>query len=487
MGNRQTNSHHRIKQRYLKALEDAQLDFLEVEKKPDDFSTNSNLASFIAFSPEEPLDWKVHLEAYLDAKQDTYFWAKELLQYNVNLSSRFYRDGFASKEKRWMDTIFHERFSNDLFDINPITSDVLNAHDWSKTLLERTMMRAGGLETYNFDQTSDEVERAIEKQKKVNMKLASTIELAIKDNSNPFRILIEKFRRILYKHLESNIKESQAEKFEDCKEQRQSSKKEFVPKAMSARSKITQEAFEGLKKFMNLLIDCLSNMHNTSFGSSKAGALKELLMNVLLETIIDDKIYDFLFKLLKTENREEENVIEEQIKKLSEARPIDLNISPYLCLDDSVLCDKVISNIKANAKNSSWEKLLDDRIQRNTIPYKPAVQKLSELVNYETPIAKLKVIISLNPSICTCINDFWDGIPVSKEKLQIDADQYLSIMTYIVIKSDLKDLFTHVALANEFASLGSTSSYNAYSITTLQVAFYRLLNIDDVVKSNKYT
>jgi hypothetical protein len=484
MGNRSSSAHDRIKQRYLKALENAQIDFLEAEKKSDNLNSNANLASFVMDTSNEPLDWKTHLEAYLDSRQDIYFWAKELLQYNIGLTLRFYRDGFASREKRWMDTIFYERFSNDLFDINPIASDVFKYSDWSKTLLERTMMRAGGSETYNNNQTSDEIEKTVEEQEAVNREIAITVELAIKDNSNPFNILIERFRIIFCKHLEDDIKDFQAQRFEEYKTHKETSKREFVPKAMSARSKITQDAFEGLKKFINLLIDCLSDMYNTSFGSNKAIALKEGLMNVLLEIIIDNKVYALLFMLLKAENREEETVIEKQIDKLSKARPIDLSISPYLCLDGSVLCDKVISNIKSNATDMSWEKLLYDRIQQNTHPYRSTIQKLSKLMTYETPMAKLKAIVNLNPSICTCINDFWDGIPVSKEKLQIDADQYLSIMTYIVIKSNSRDLFTHVTLANEFASLGSTSSYNAYSITTLQVAFYRLLNVDDMINSS---
>eukprot|EP00826_Nyctotherus_ovalis_P061905 TRINITY_DN8864_c0_g1_i2.p1 TRINITY_DN8864_c0_g1~~TRINITY_DN8864_c0_g1_i2.p1 ORF type:complete len:415 (-),score=104.77 TRINITY_DN8864_c0_g1_i2:113-1357(-) len=397
---------------------------------------------------------------------------------------RFYRDGFASREKRWVDTIFYERFSNDLFDINPITSEVFTFHDWPKTVLEKTMMRAGGAGLPNLSPPSDEVEEAFRRKNKLDEELAKTVEAAIKDNSNPFRILIERFRIIFCKHFEDLMKEFQAEKFEEYKSHKLETgiKKEFVPKAMAARSRITQEAFESLKKFINLLIDCLSDMYNTSFTSSKAGALKELLMNALLEIIIDSKIYALLFMLLKAENKEEETVIDKQIERLKEVRPVDLGISPFHCLDESVMCEKVLKNIKANAEDSAWEKLLEDRIQANTAPYMETIHKLGELISFDTPMAKLRSVIDLNPSICRCVDKFWKDIPVSREKLQIDADQYLSILTYIVIKTNVKDLFTHANLANEFASLGSTSSYSAYAITTLQVSFYRLLNIDDIKK-----
>eukprot|EP00826_Nyctotherus_ovalis_P061904 TRINITY_DN8864_c0_g1_i1.p1 TRINITY_DN8864_c0_g1~~TRINITY_DN8864_c0_g1_i1.p1 ORF type:complete len:113 (-),score=18.74 TRINITY_DN8864_c0_g1_i1:259-552(-) len=84
MGNRPMSYHESVKRRYLRALENAQLDFLEAERRSDSLNTKNNLASFVVAANDEPLDWKARLEAYLDIKQDVYFWAKELLQYEMH-------------------------------------------------------------------------------------------------------------------------------------------------------------------------------------------------------------------------------------------------------------------------------------------------------------------------------------------------------------------------------------------------------------------
>lgn len=86
MGNRAVSYHESVRRRYVEALESAQLDFLEAERRSDGLNTNNNLASFVVASDDEPLDWKARLEAYLDIKQDVYFWAKELLQYEMSYS-----------------------------------------------------------------------------------------------------------------------------------------------------------------------------------------------------------------------------------------------------------------------------------------------------------------------------------------------------------------------------------------------------------------
>eukprot|EP00831_Metopus_contortus_P031273 TRINITY_DN25530_c0_g1_i1.p1 TRINITY_DN25530_c0_g1~~TRINITY_DN25530_c0_g1_i1.p1 ORF type:complete len:135 (+),score=31.34 TRINITY_DN25530_c0_g1_i1:113-517(+) len=71
-----------------------------------------------------------------------------------------------------------------------------------------------------------------------------------------------------------------------------------------------------------------------------------------------------------------------------------------------------------------------------------------------------------------CIRDRY------QRRVHGDADHYLSILIFIIIKAQVPDLFTHVCLTNEFATLGSSSSYNAYCLTTLQACFYHILNVD---------
>jgi len=51
-----------------------------------------------------------------------------------------------------------------------------------------------------------------------------------------------------------------------------------------------------------------------------------------------------------------------------------------------------------------------------------------------------------------CINEFWRGIDVPSDKLVLDADQMLSIMTYSIARSNIPDLPCHLKLIQEFTS-----------------------------------
>eukprot|EP00826_Nyctotherus_ovalis_P042288 TRINITY_DN4330_c0_g4_i1.p1 TRINITY_DN4330_c0_g4~~TRINITY_DN4330_c0_g4_i1.p1 ORF type:complete len:364 (-),score=97.08 TRINITY_DN4330_c0_g4_i1:66-1157(-) len=357
------------------------------------------------------------------------------------------------------------------------------------TSLEISMIRAGTSEVLRNPKVDSIVlEDRIQREKEITLNLAKTIDSSLKDPANPFNILITAFREIFSSYFTENILEYQADLYEEYKENFDKSKLEssFVPKPLKQKCKKTQEAFYSLQRFIKLLLDCLAEMYSVSLDYARLNALREPLTNSLIETIIDKQVYTVTFMFLRMENQAEESRIEQHICKLASVRPEQLNISPYFCLNECSWNEKVLSSIKSNAENDDWEEVLKRKIKENVQPYEEAIKKLKESTLFGAPVSKLKTITTLNPTICRCIDSFWQGIPVNKEKLFIDADQYLTILVYIVIKADAKDLFTHISLANEFATLGSTSSYNAYCLTTLQASFYHLMNLnaDDLLKQN---
>lgn len=380
--------------------------------------------------------------------------------------------------------MFYGKFASYLFDVKKMEDIQIGGAS-----LERSMIRAGTSEMpRNPKVDSIVLEEKIQREKKITLNLAKTIECSLKDPANPFNILIAAFRRIFSSHFTDSILEYQAGLYEEYKENFDKAKLEssFVPKPLRQRCKKTQEAFSSLQRFIKLLLDCLSEMYSVSLDYARLSALKEPLTSFLIEATISKEVYTVLFMFLRMENQAEESRIEYHIGKLGSVRPEQLGISPYLCLSQHSWSEKVLGGIRSSAGSGDWEEVLKKRIEENVQPYEEAIKKLKESALFGTPISRLKGITTLNPTICRCIDSFWQGIPVNKEKLFIDADQYLTILVYIVIKADARDLFTHLSLANEFATLGSTSSYNAYCLTTLQASFYHLMNLnaDDLLKQN---
>jgi hypothetical protein len=52
--------------------------------------------------------------------------------------------------------------------------------------------------------------------------------------------------------------------------------------------------------------------------------------------------------------------------------------------------------------------------------------------SFENPLKKAKKIQEARDLIPICINEFWRGLDVPADKLVLDADQMLTIMTYSV-------------------------------------------------------
>ena len=55
-------------------------------------------------------------------------------------------------------------------------------------------------------------------------------------------------------------------------------------------------------------------------------------------------------------------------------------------------------------------------------PYHLVIEKLKEIKNHENPLKKIHIIEEARELISVCIDNFWMGINVPKDKLMIDAD-----------------------------------------------------------------
>jgi hypothetical protein len=55
-------------------------------------------------------------------------------------------------------------------------------------------------------------------------------------------------------------------------------------------------------------------------------------------------------------------------------------------------------------------------------PYAKVINKLREMRLYEDPIKKAKQIHKARELVSLCINEFWRGLEVPRDKLVLDAD-----------------------------------------------------------------
>ena len=331
--------------------------------------------------------------------------------------------------------------------------------------------------------------------------LADAIDKSLRKSDNPFRLLIEEFKRVFARRYFDIIRQFQAEFYEDYRQTAREARRRssFAPKGVNELCQTTREALVNIQYFLKLIVYSLTLFYDPVLGTERLTYLRELMVNSLVDIVMRDDVYEVLFMFLRLEHQAEEDVIAQKIESLRKVTPKELGINPYLCLNADAPLLEVARNARTRLPVSPSESKEEEKhlrpnsslanrasiLEPETVlearlrnpPYTAAIEKLREVARLTTPMRKLQCIAGLNAVICKCIDDFWKGANVPTDQLAIDADQYLSVLIYIMVKANTPNLFTHVALANEFATMGSRANYNSYCLTTLQACFYHLLNV----------
>lgn len=121
-------------------------------------------------------------------------------------------------------------------------------------------------------------------------------------------------------------------------------------------------------------------------------------------------------------------------------------------------------------------------LRSNSLPYERCINKLRQLEEVRTPISKLKVIVGCADKITRCINEFnrLNGIPLKQS--MIDADQVLSIFTYILCQSRVRNVEAHLQIIENFSNEEQLLSITGYYYSVLLCAVENLINKEDSQK-----
>jgi len=481
-----------FKSKYVKFLKAKQKKFIKSEKEA---SRDSVQFSFLSEIGNQEIDWKIVFEDFLEEHSDTCFWAIPMLEY--------FKKQFLSTEKRWLDIMFYEKFTHSIT-TNPGEEISIDFTSYRQSILVEKMI-------INNESPINQIISPKNSPKKFDpdsevRNLAQAINKSLRKKSNPFQIIIRKFQELFLANYRKKMKEMKIESYDENSNRfkpengiNKNSQKESENAGLMRR-----EAVVNIDYFIKLMMFCISLFYKPVIGEAKLIYLRELIINSIMNLVVRGDVYNLLFILLRIEHDEEESILARKIKDMEKNPPQQFGINEYFCLNENSPIIKVIKEAQSSdfspfepnkipLELTSFDPaqsilVPESDIQRRLIkmPYKSAIEFLKIIARACTPLKKLKYIAQMNNEICTCIDEFWQGTHVNPEKLRIDADQYLSIMIYIIVKGKITDLYTHINLSAELAALGSKSKYNAYCLTTFQACFCHLLSLEnDKEKPNK--
>ena len=84
----------------------------------------------------------------------------------------------------------------------------------------------------------------------------------------------------------------------------------------------------------------------------------------------------------------------------------------------------------------------------------------------------MRCLVKMSTNIVKCINSFWKGLHIKKEKLTIDGDSMLMIYIYMTVKAGfaVQDLFAQIKFMSEFTTPYVRNTRMGYCVTTLEIA-----------------
>lgn len=244
--------------------------------------------------------------------------------------------------------------------------------------------------------------------------------------------------------------------------------KEYMNKYININTNIISESDKDKKieKENNLNIKEICNntlnhnkINNKTMPNSKE--IKKYVIN-LVDSINNNKNYNNLNNDINNNPNELVLNINSEEKKTKINMSINLKISE----DNS---DKNIFLLNFGRRYSSINLKKEKKINE---PYYEAIKTLKNIIKCKTPLEKLVIIASLSSFITDCIYNFWKPVEenIHLSMLNVEADELMKILIYIIYKSKMSKLFVHLDFIKYFTIKETLTTMIGYYYTLVEGA-----------------
>ena len=218
---------------------------------------------------------------------------------------------------------------------------------------------------------------------------------------------------------------------------------------------------------------------------------KDELVNLVTSMIfLKEKIYENIYSLFELQFKNEVNDFKYKLYLIKDTKPIDLNIPHKLSLDENT--SKEILKMKEECKkDDDKEYLKDNKLfipedgyikgfhNKNKIEgYNTVVTMIHGLKHAKTPFDKMMIIASMSTEITQCVDTYWNKMDdyLPNYFLSINADEFLSLFIFVVIKAQFPELIIHQKIIQYFTTKTTKSSTIGYYNLTLNAAIEYIQN-----------
>ena len=257
------------------------------------------------------------------------------------------------------------------------------------------------------------------------------------------------------------------------------------------KNKNFSDIIEDLKRFIMKIQTTTKLFYSKSINLDFFIEEKDELVNLITSIIfLKENIYENIYSLFELQFKNEVNDFKYKLYLIKDTKPIDLNIPHKLSLDENT--SKEILKMKEEyKKDDDKDYLKDNKIfvpedgyikgfhNKNKIDgYNTVVTMLHGLKHARTPFDKMMIIASMSTEITQCVDTYWNNMDdyLPNYYLSINADEFLSLFIFVVIKAQFPELIIHEKIIQYFTTKTTKSSTIGYYNVTLNAAIEYIQN-----------
>ena len=235
-------------------------------------------------------------------------------------------------------------------------------------------------------------------------------------------------------------------------------------------TKVLDELKEQINEFITFLINRITIFYKIN-NIQEYDTYYALLISIIFNGKGNSKKLYYLFMQLINKKERNKNALFKNIimnyQNKDNISPKDFLIEKKFCLD-----------------NDSIELINENKLIARKIPYEKTINEFKNIEVYQNPFDKLLLTVKLSKIIQEEISNFWSQIKEKeiKEKninLNIEADDFINIFKYMLIKSGITNIHNEICFIECFTSNQIKSDSDWYYLSLIQVSLMQLEEINN--------
>ena len=234
--------------------------------------------------------------------------------------------------------------------------------------------------------------------------------------------------------------------------------------------KVLDELKEQINEFITFLTKCITIFYRIN-NIQEYDTYYSLLISIIFNGKGNSKKLYYLFMQLINKKERNKNALFKNIimnyQNKDNISPKDFLIEKKFCLD-----------------NDSIGLINENKLIARKIPYEKTINEFKNIEVYQNPFDKLLLTVKLSKIIQEEISNFWHQIKEEeiKEKninLNIEADDFINIFKYMLIKSGITNIHNEICFIECFTSNQIKSDSDWYYLSLIQVSLMQLEEINN--------